>query len=183
MSSITLNILQLEEIDVTSIVTSNGEFRVFESEEQTNDPSAKHNAIDIVLEFAEVDPGEAQASPGYRIGMVLESKIAEIDLLELNPPEPVWTPIARLYDPFSRESQGLLHQLNVGPQIQNEFAGVPLDIFDGSKVVSRISDWSKHFPTKDWRIAFVVEETKYGTSDALQSFTVNLLATKYNGYE
>lgn len=153
--------------DVTQTITSNGSFEVDITDGFSN--SGGYNSITAHIRFKATTPHEEVGSPGWNILAIIESSDGS----------GTWNPIGQMMDPIRFLTQGAHNVITVQPNIFNIHEGVPIDIWDGTKTVTRISR-QQGILGDDYRIKIIVHETKFGTSDALQSFTVDITGIRYN---
>jgi len=152
---------------VSQKITSNGSFVVDITTPINN--VGNNNSITVHITFKDLVPHEEAGSPGWNILAVLETSDGSGH----------WSPIGQMFDPIRFLTQGAHNVITVQPNVFNIHEGVPIDIWDGTKTVSRISR-QQGILGEDFRLKFIVHETKFGTSDALQSFTVDVVGIRYD---
>lgn len=154
--------------DVSGVITANGKFNVLTGVPQAN--SQGNSAIAVVIDYASMTPDPETTSPGYKILTQIQYETAP----------GAWVALGHQYEPFRFSFQGAQHKIEVAPNVLNTFPGVPIDVWDGTGVVTRISSQQGHLPGVSWRVVMTVEETKFGTPDALQSFVVSMSGERYD---
>ena len=151
-------------------VTGNGKFLAFVST-PTNHTQSK-NSFRLHAQFNGFlpDPLAVGASPGWSLRAVVESSDGQGH----------WFPIATQFEPLRNPLQGSTQIMVVQPTIFNPDEGIPVDVWDGQAVVARVNRQQGVLGI-DFRVKVELIETRYGTADALQSFTLSLFGDRYDG--
>jgi hypothetical protein len=162
-------------VDVTQTINANGSFQVYTGPDKGN--TGGHNSIILTVQYKNIIPDPDTTSPGYKIRCQLQGQVDE-SLLGVGPADG-WRVVGHQFDPYRFPFQGTTHVIEVQPNLFNPFPAVTVDVFDGSGVTERRSS-QQGLLSDTFRIVFYVEETKYGTTNALQSFDVDVIGEKYN---
>lgn len=156
-------------VNVSQVVTSNNKFIVDVTPTVQNPDNQTCNSILLDLEYSGFTPNPDTTSPGWKIRAVIESSNGSGS----------WHPIGVQFEPLQHPSQGARQIIIIQPNIINFDEGIPVDVWDGQAVATRINRQQGVLGI-DFRVVLEVIETKYGTLDALQGFTVKMIGERYN---
>lgn len=153
---------------MNSVVNSNGKFIVNISPTISNPSNEETNSIVLDVLFSNFSPDPETTVPGWSIRAVVESSNGA----------GLWRPVGVQFEPLRNPAQGSRQIIIIQPNIINFDEGIPIDVWDGEAVSSRINR-QQGILGNDFRVVLEVIETKYGTLDALQSFNVRMTGERY----
>ena len=134
-----------------------------------NSNNNDRNSINVNLVFSNIVPDpELATAKGWKIGANVELE-----------GEGWFVPVGGLFAPLQDPGQGLRHVIIIQPNVFNINEGTPLDIFDTAGGITRISRQQGIIGTS-FRVSLEVSDQFAGTSDALQSFDVEIFGELYN---
>lgn len=156
-------------INVSQLVTANGKYIADISVPITNPDNQATNSILLDVDYSGFSPNPDTTSPGWSLRVIIESSNGSS----------MWHPIGVQFDPLRHPSQGTRQIIIVQPNIINFDEGIPIDVWDGQAVSTRINRQQGVLGI-DFRVVLELIETKHGTLDALQGFTVKMIGERYN---
>lgn len=131
------------------------------------DNNSGDNAIEITIEYENIDPDGGVVQVGFGIQCQLEAEFAPGK----------WRPIAVQTDTIKGEDEAPVYQIDYSPQFLSD-VGAEESMFEGSKPILSISRVNGTLPAKV-RVC-VVEIITDPLKDQLNSVTLSIWARKYN---
>lgn len=155
-------------VTTSGLITSNqGIFTLLASVAQANQLSKSSILVDVT--YYDFVYASSPAVPGWGLRCIIESQINGL-----------WRPVGVQFEPLRDPAQGSRQQIIIQPNIVNFDEGIPIDVWNGLQVASRINRQQGILGGGAWRIVIQGFDSKFGTSEALTSFKVDLVGERYD---
>lgn len=159
----TVQLLTSQTFD-NSAITGNGSFDLWISPTVSN--SNLRSSIKLIVDYEDNQPvpGSIPDPVQYDLVAFLESDDGSGG---------GWYPFHYQFEPYRVPNSGRQHILIMEPGIFNLDEGVPIDIWDGVRVVARQSKKQGSVPD-NFRVRIQLNEFRYGEPGAFQSATISV---------